>query len=266
MFAQFRDRIFSETPESDRSVAIGVGMALFLIALAILAGGKALNFIDPISLLMVLGGTCGATLASYSFYDLRHCWHALRNTFEVPNFHPIERISYMLSLAQVAKRHGLLSLEREAQETSDPFLRLAMELAVDSQQHQDVRRILETEMRIANDRSLRAVQVLEALGNFAPAMGLIGTLIGLIQMLGSLSDPSSVGPAMALALITTFYGALFSNVVFLPLAGRLRNRTEEANVVKFITIEGILSIARQESPVLLEQKLQSFIPLAANGL
>ena len=265
MFSLSNYRIFTESHEIDRSMLVGVGSAVFLIAVGILAGGHFLNFVDPISMLIVLGGTFGATLANFSFYDLRQAWIAFRAVLNTPIFHPVERISYMLSLSQLLKKNGLLALEREAQNVSDPFLRLAMEITVDSQQHNDVRRILETEVRISNDRSLRAVQVFETLGNFAPAMGLIGTLIGLIQMMGALSDPRTVGPSMALALVTTFYGAILSNIVFLPLAGRLRNRAEEANLVKAITIEGVLSMARQESPVILEQKLQSFLPLASGA-
>jgi chemotaxis protein MotA len=163
--------------------------------------------------------------------------------------------------AQSLKRNGPLVLEREARSVSDPFLRKALELTVDGQAEEDIRRILETEIQSANEQSYRAVQVFQTMGNYAPAMGLIGTLIGLIQMLGSLENPAAVGPAMSVALLTTFYGAILANLFFLPVAGKIRNRSEEEAVVKAITVEGAVSLRREENTIVLEQRLRSFIPL-----
>lgn len=261
MFSRSAYRFGTESRELDRGVVFGIGGAVMLILAGIALDGNIANFLDPISLIIVLGGTFGATFANFSMYDLRQAWGAFRSVFFSRVYHPIERINYMLALSQRVKRNGLLVLEGESRGSEDSFLKLALDMTVDAQPAADVRRILETEMRVSNERAMRAVQVFETLANYAPAMGLIGTLIGLINMLGVLTDPARVGPSMALALVTTFYGAILANLVFLPIAGRLRNRTEEANTVKAITIEGAISLGKQESPLLLEQKLQSFLPL-----
>jgi chemotaxis protein MotA len=156
-------------------------------------------------------------------------------------------------------------LESEAAATPDSFLRLGLEVTVDGQKPEDVKRILQNEMRVANERSWRSVQVWETMGNFAPAMGLIGTLIGLIQMLGALQDAATVGPAMSLALVATLYGAVSANLLFFPIAGKLRHAAHEKSQIKEVTLEALISIASSESPVMLEQRLQSFTSLAANG-
>ena len=249
----------------DRGVVLGISAALLLICCAVLLGGHAFRFFDLPSVLIVVGGACCATTANFAFYDLRLTWRAFKEILTQKAYHPIERMQYLVGVAQVVKRNGLLVLEQEAARSDDPFLKLALQVALDGQNLEDNRRILETEMRTAYDRGMRAVQVLETLATYAPAMGLIGTLIGLIQMLAVLNDPSQIGAAMATALVATFYGAILANLVFLPLAGRIRNRNEEEAMVKALTLEGTLSISRQESPVIVEQKLQGFLPMARNG-
>jgi len=248
-------------PERDRGVALGVFIAVALVGAGVAFGGNALNFINLPSFLIVLGGTLGATLANFSLSDLRHAWNAFQGVLFTRIYRPLERIEYLVSLSQVAKKEGLLVLEEESRRVDDPFLKLALDITVDGQKAADVKRILETETHNSFDRSMRAVQVFETMGNYAPAMGLIGTLIGLIQMLSSLQDVARVGPAMALALVTTFYGAMLANIIFLPVAGKIRNRSEETAVVKALTMEGVLSIAQQESHLVLEQRLQSFLPM-----
>ncbi|MBX7139262.1 MAG: MotA/TolQ/ExbB proton channel family protein, partial [Oligoflexia bacterium] len=229
MFA--RSRFASNSWNSsggDKAVFQGVGVALGLIAIGILFSGKITAFFDLPSFAIVVGGTFGATLANYSISDLRHAWSTMQSVLKSPDFRPFERIQYMVQLSQMVKRGGVLVLEEQSRSSSDPFLRLALEMTADGHSAPEIKRILETEMRVSNDRALRAVQVFETAGCFAPALGLIGTLIGLIQMLGSLNNPAAVGPGMALALVTTLYGAIFANVILLPMAGKLRIRSEEA--------------------------------------
>ena len=265
LYSRLSQPIAIDGQEIDRGVVFGVGGALLLVTIGVAMGGHLGAFLDPMGILIVLGGTFGATCANFSMYDLNHAYRAFRSVMFTKVYHPVERINYMVTLSQQVKRNGLLTLEEEANRTDDPFLRFALELTVDGQPEAEVKRILEMETRLARERGLKAVQVFETLANFAPAMGLIGTLIGLVHMLGALSDPANVGPSMALALVATFYGAILSNLVFLPIAGRLRNRGGEEILVKSITIEGILSMGRQENPIVLEQKLQGFLPIAANG-
>lgn len=250
-----------ENEPFDRGILIGTILAIALVGGAILFSGEALHFVSITSFAIVFGGTFAATLIHFSIYDIQHAWEALKRVIYQKDYHPVERIQYLVSLANAVRRDGLLILEGEASRAEDRFLRMACELTVDAGEHGDTETILENEMRTSYDRSSRAVQVFETMGTYAPALGLIGTLVGLIQMLGTLDDPQTVGPAMAVALVTTLYGALLSNLVFLPLAGKLRNRSEEELIVKSITIEAISAIGRGENPLVVEQRLQSFLPL-----
>lgn len=244
----------------DRGAVWGIGISIVLVVGGVVASGRGLDFIDVPSFLIVLGGTLGAGLIHFSWPDLTSAGSALREIVRAKSYSPIERIRFFVSLSGVVRRDGFLTLEREAHRSADPFLRKALEISVDGHNPDDIRRTLEIESRCAADRSLRSIQVFETLGGYAPAMGLIGTIIGLIQMLGDLTDPAKVGPAMALALLTTFYGALLANLLFLPVAGRLRNRAEEATVLRAVTIEGIVSIANRENTIVVEQRLHSFLP------
>ena len=256
-----RRRGIDEEQGIDRGVISGLALSAALIGMGMLIGsGRILNFVSLSSALIVFGGTLGATMVNFSPRDLRYGWDAFKSVlFKRPN-DAAERIRYLMGLSQAVRAHGRIrALESEANHTQDAFLKLALDMTVDGQQGPEVRRILETEMRIANDRAFRAVQVFETMGSYAPALGLIGTVIGLIQMLGALGDPATVGPAMATALVTTFYGAIAANLVLLPVAGKLRNRAEEEAVVKALTIEGIVGVGNEENPLIIEQRLQSYI-------
>jgi chemotaxis protein MotA len=178
---------------------------------------------------------------------------------------PQERIEYLMALSQQVKERGILILEEHATEGNDDFLRLGLTLVVDGHNVEEARRILTTEMRTSTDQAWRSVQVWETMGNFAPAMGLIGTLIGLIQMLGALQDPTTVGPAMSMALVATLYGSISANLIFFPIAGKLRLLAHEREQSKHITLEGLMSIAQRENPMILEQRLRGFASLAANN-
>ena len=248
----------------DRGVIGGIALSMLFIFIGIAIGGKWQHFIDPSSLCIVLGGTFGATLANFSQHDLKRAWSALRVMLEEQGTEPRERISYFVGLSQQIRQDGVLVLEQASENMSDRFLRKGLEVAADGQPVADIRRMLEIESRIAAEKSGRAVQVFETMGSYAPAMGLIGTLIGLIQMLGSLQNPSVVGSSMADALVTTLYGAILANLLFLPLAGKLRNRMEEDFLVKSLTIEGIVSMVNRDNPIVVEQRLQSFLPNVVN--
>ena len=252
-----------DEPRIDTSIVVGFSIATVMIAVGALLGDHPLVFLSPGALLLVIGGTTGATLIQYSVPDLKCALTSARAALFIRSETARDRIAWMVDLARRVKDEGLLILEDEAAATTDTCVRLGLELTVDGQKPEDIRRILENEMRVSHERAWRSVQVWESMGNFAPAMGLIGTLIGLIHMLGSLRDPAAVGPAMALALVATLYGAASANLVFFPLAGKLRGIAEEQAHMKDITIEGVLSLAHNESPIMLEQRLQSFFEAAA---
>ena len=251
--------VFRRGHEIDRSVLLGALVSVTLLGVGIIASGRATTFFDLPSFAIVIGGTLGATLVHFSIKDVTNAVRDAREAVLSLGGSPAARMQYLVDLCHAVRTQGrLVVLAQEAQRVRDPFLKFAMQMAEDGQAPDDVRRILETETKVASDRAHRSVQLFETMGTYAPALGLIGTVIGLIEMLSALSNPSAIGPAMATALVTTLYGAVSANLVFLPLAGKLRNRLEEQSIMKALTIEGIISVTKEENPLLLEQRLQSF--------
>ncbi len=258
-------RIGEHPPVVNTSLIIGISISIGLVVLGALFGGNPLTFVSVEGVLLVLGGTFASTLIQFSTKDIRNAVQAARSVLFLPSEAPTDRISYLVDLSRRVKDQGVLILESEASRVADPFLRLGLDLTVDGQPPEEISRILQREMRTSNDQSWRSVQVWETMGNFAPAMGLIGTLIGLIHMLGSLQDASAVGPAMSLALVATLYGSVAANLFFFPISGKLRIVAQEREFSKDITLEGLLSVARLENPLMLEQRLQSFVTMAVNS-
>jgi len=258
-------RLVDDTPVVNTSLVVGLSISLGLVVLGAVVGGNPLRFLSLEGLFLVLGGTVASTLIQFSTRDIRNAVEAARAVLFLPHEEPADRMSYVLNLSRRVRDEGVLILEQEASRTADPFLRLGLELTVDGQAPEEIARILQREMRTSNDQSWRSVQVWETMGNFAPAMGLIGTLIGLIHMLGSLQDASTVGPAMSLALVATLYGSVAANLFFFPMSGKLRVVAQEREFSKDITLEALLSVARSESPLMLEQRLQSFVSMTGNG-
>lgn len=257
-------RVSEERPQVNRSLVLGLTGSMLLVLFGALIGGRPLTFLSAEGMLLVLGGTVCSTLVQFSARDLRAACRAARGALFQRQESPTDRIQALVRLSRRVKESGVLVLEEEATGSTDPFLRLGLELTVDGQNPDDISRILQTEMRSSNEQAWRSVQVFETMGNFAPAMGLIGTLIGLIQMLGSLQDAATIGPAMSLALVATLYGSVAANLFFFPIAGKLRVSAQEREQTKDITAEGVLSMARLESPIMLEQRLQSFVAYASN--
>ena len=257
-------RTSDEPPQVNRSLILGLCGSVCLVVLGALLGGRPLTFLSLEGLLLVLGGTVCSTLVQFSLADLREAFRAARRALFQHQEPPSRRMKRLVQLSRRVKDEGVLVLEDEATQTTDSFFRLGLQLTVDGQNPDDIARILQTEMRTSNEQAWRSVQVFETMGNFAPAMGLIGTLIGLIQMLGSLQDASTIGPAMSLALVATLYGSVSANLFFFPIAGKLRGIAQDREHAKEITIEGLLSVARAESPIMLEQRLQSFVFEASN--
>ncbi len=247
----------------DRSVVGGIIISSFLVLTGVLAAGNITSFFDLGSIFIVVGGTFGATLVHYSLFDLRKAYAAFKEILVVKDNDPIERIVYLVELAKIVRREGTLVLENEAESEQDSFLAKGLTIVADGQSSEEIKRVLENELRSSLEGQKRAIQVFNTLGSFAPSFGFIGTLIGLVALLKSLNNPSTVGPAMAIALITTLYGALLANLVFLPIAGKLRVRGEEELLVKQITIEAMLCLSRQENPLIVEQRLQSFLPIVS---
>jgi chemotaxis protein MotA len=244
----------------DLATIFGIVIGFGLIIASLVMGGSPAVFINLPSALIVIGGTIGATLINYPLKNVIGVIGVIKNTFFYKLDSPSKIIDQFLEYAQKARKEGILSLEPVLKEIDDEYLRKGLQLTVDGMEPEIIREILETEINYLEERHEIGAEVLSIMGSFAPAMGMIGTVIGLIQMLQTMSDPSTIGPAMAVALITTFYGAVLANLVFNPMAGKLRTRHKEEVLIRELILEGILSISKGENPRIIEEKLNSYIP------
>jgi chemotaxis protein MotA len=243
----------------DLATLIGIVLSFGLVAAAIMTGGSILIFISVPSMLIVMGGTMGATLVNYPLGVMLGVVGVIKNAFFTTLESPQSIIDRFMDYANRARREGILSLEPVIKEVDDDFLRKGLQLTVDGLEPQVIQEILETEISYLEARHETGAEIMGALGAFAPALGMIGTVIGLVQMLQTMNDPSTIGPAMAVALITTFYGALLANLLFLPMSGKLKNRSKEEVLLKEMMMEGILSISKGENPRIIEEKLNSYL-------
>ncbi|BDD87338.1 motility protein A [Desulfofustis limnaeus] len=243
----------------DLSTIIGMGAAFGLMMMAILQGGPLSMFINIPSILIVVGGTAGVAFVQYPFKDLFDAVNVAKKTVLVKEASINNMIVQLMGFANKARKEGILALQSEMEKIEDEFLVKAMQMAVDGQEPDTLRGMLNTEIEYIQQRHEKGANIFVSLGTISPAMGMVGTLIGLVQMLQTMDDPSKIGPAMAVALLTTFYGAIMANVMFLPMAGKLRLRSESEMLIKTLIIEGMQSILSGENPRVMEQKLHSFI-------
>ncbi|HAA90247.1 MAG: MotA/TolQ/ExbB proton channel [Thermoanaerobacterales bacterium 50_218] len=243
----------------DLATAIGLLSGLFLLVWAIKLGGPLDAFLHLPSLMIVVGGTLAATLISYPLKSVIGVFGVLKKAFFNKLQDPAEIINTLVKFAEKARREGLLALEMDAEEIDDKFLQKGIQLVVDGTDPELVKSILETDLAFLEERHRAGRAIFETMGQLSPAFGMIGTLIGLIQMLGSLNNPEEIGPGMATALITTFYGILMANLVFNPIAGKLKVRTSEEVLLREVMIEGILSIQAGENPRIVEEKMKVFL-------
>jgi len=243
----------------DITTIIGLVAGFCVIALGIMNAGDLFSFFDPASVFIVVGGTASAVMIAYPFNDLMGMIGVVRKTLFSKSQPTTETIATLVSFAERARREGILALERHMEEIEDEFLGKGIQLAVDGTEPELMRNILTTELDYLEKRHTSGQGILATCGSLSPAFGMIGTLIGLVLMLQTMQDPSTIGPKMAVALITTFYGALMANLVFIPLTGKLKRRSDEEILIKELMIEGILSIQSGDNPRIVEQKLTSFI-------
>ncbi len=243
----------------DLATVIGIVLSFGLVTAAILVGGSLLIFIDIKSFLIVAGGTLGATLVNYPLSMVLGVIGVIKNAFFTSLAQPGAIIEQFMDYANRARREGILSLEPILKELDDAYLKKGLQLTVDGLEPQAIQEIMETEIQYREERHEVGAEILATLGAFAPAMGMIGTVIGLIMMLQTMEDPSTIGPSMAVALITTFYGALMANLLFIPLSGKLKRRSKEEILLMEMILEGILSISKGENPRIIQEKLSSYI-------
>lgn len=241
----------------DIATLIGLVGALAMILGAIMMGGNLAAFINVPGLIIVLGGTLMCTLTMQRLHVVVGAIRVAINAFTYHLEPPEELIDRIVDLAVKARKDGMLALERMP--IDYPFLHKGIQLAIDGSTAETIRAVLSTEIASMRQRHARGHAIFKFMEGTAPAMGLIGTLMGLVQMLRTMNDPSSIGPAMAVALLTTFYGAVLAFVVCGPIARKLENRTEEETTLMRITLSGVMAMVSGENPRSIREQLISFL-------
>lgn len=243
----------------DIATIIGVFCGFSCVIVAIAGGGSAAIFIHIPSMLITVGGMLSATFIHFSLGQVLKIMPVIKKTlfYKLPT--QAELVQNMVDYSAICRRDGPLALEQELATVDDPFLLQAMRMVVDGQEGEVIEAALATEVRYLQERHQDGKKILEFMGAAAPAFGMIGTLIGLVGMLQNLSDPSGIGAGMAIALITTFYGALMANLLFIPLAGKLGIRTKQETLLREMVVQGVVGIANGESPTVVRERMQAFI-------
>lgn len=241
----------------DIATVIGLVSGTVLIFGSIMLGGSLGTFINVPSLLVVVGGTIAVTLIRFKMADVIGSIKVTLKAFLFKMQNPEDIIEEMVEYTRIAKKEGLIALEKER--PADPFSAKALRYLSDGYDEGLIEDMLSKDIRLTLQRHSTGQQVFKSAGDAAPAFGMIGTLIGLVQMLSSMSDPSSIGPAMAIALLTTLYGAVIANLVCIPIADKLSLNSEKEKLTKTIIVEGAIAINRGVSPMVLEESLKIFL-------
>lgn len=250
----------------DIGTIAGLGIAIVAMVLSIiLGGGDPVSLINVPSIMVVFGGTTGAILASFPLAKVLKVHSVVLKSIFGAAPDPANIIRDLVRLAEVARREGILSLESQVEQLDDAFIVRGIKMAVDGTDPELIRTILDTELEALMDRHAQGKAILDTVGRMAPAFGMIGTLMGLIFMLQNMDDPSAIGPGMAVALITTLYGALIANVITGPLSEKLGARDAEEVLAKTIIIAGVMSIQSGDNPRVVESKLMTYLPPAARA-
>ena len=247
----------------DIATVLGLLIGFGLIITAMVLGGSLTAFIDTPSIMIVVGGTFAVTMISFTIREMARAFKAVMLiVFRSPG-DAGDAGSELLELAEHARKEGVLALQKVlSQFEGVPFLHRAMQLVTDGTPGDEVDRIMRKELQSMRSRHSQSAGVLRRAAEVSPAMGLIGTLVGLVQMLGGLDDPATIGPAMAVALLTTFYGAVLANMVFSPLATKLERNSAAETLLNEVYVTAAASIGRQENPRRLEMLLNTLLPPA----
>lgn len=261
-FRKGGEALFNNAIDMDISLIVGIIIGFILIVLGIQIQNLK-YFIDVPSLLITVGGTLAALIASFELKTLLEIPKHLKIMVSKSKFKPNEVIDVLVELAQEARKNGLLALEDKANEQADPFLKNSLMMIVDAVDAEKVKEMMENELAYVDSRHQQAIAFYAKGAALAPAFGMIGTLIGLINMLKSMNMDSGganqIGEGMSVALLTTFYGTVFANLIFLPMEKKLQNKHEQELLYKEIIVEGILAIQFGENPRFIEEKLHSFL-------
>ncbi len=244
----------------DLGIMIGFLGTWLLVCWALFASGDITIFADPASFILVVGASCTVAFYATPIRYLKQVRSILQRAFFF-QAEPIEKIiDDMVHYAEIARRDGILSLENSTKDMKDEFIVHGIQMAVDGTDPELIEQIMTNELNNLVDRHEAGKGIFDTVGKYAPAFGMIGTLVGLVIMLQNMNDPAKIGPGMAVALLTTLYGALIANGVALPLADRLARRSAEEVMVKTIIIKGVMAIQSGDNPRIVEQKLRTFLP------
>lgn len=248
------------TTSVDPATVAGLVLGLGALVVAFLLDGGHLNaLINPTAAMIVFGGTIGATLASFPYKQIFNLPRLIARTVMTRAIDSSSTIELLANLADTARRDGLLALEGSSALLGDRFMQRGIELVVDGADPETVREVLDVEIERMQARHAANYGVLEQMGGFAPTMGIIGTVMGLIHVLGSMEDASRLASAIAVAFIATLYGVASANLLWLPLANKLRSQSEQELAVRRLMTHGILAIQAGENPRVIRAKLQSFL-------
>ena len=245
----------------DIASIIGIILAfIFMAASVTMSGGRFDSFWDTASALMVFGGTFSALMICFSLRNILNLPRVLSKVFFNKSINNVEIVRQIVSLAEVARREGLLALESRLGDISHPFIRLGIQMAVDGTRPEVLEDVLKTDIDSVLKRHKDGKGMVDQIGRFGPAFGMIGTLFGLIIMLSNMTDPAAIGGGMAVALSTTLYGAVLSNAMFLPFSEKLASLTRNEMVAREIILRGVMAIQSGENPRVIEQKLSTYLP------
>ena len=244
----------------DIASLIGIIMCFVMLVYGIISNhADMMTYLNFPSAIITFGGAIFATMLSYSMQDFLNSMKSIGLIFKASKMNTSEMIKSIIDLSNVARKEGLLSLEEAAADLDEPFLKKGILLIVDGTDPDLVRGIMETELVSIEARHKTVISFWEALAAMGPAWGMIGTLVGLVNMLNNMSDPSSIDGDMAVALITTLYGSVLANWLCTPVAGKLKAQNAQEMQLKEIMVEGLLSIQAGENPRVIEEKLKSFL-------
>lgn len=239
-------------------LGITIGLASLLIGF-VTEGGHLKMLLAPSAMLIVFGGTLGATMAGFALHEIALIPKLLRVILFSKPTDEHALINQIVELAEKARREGLLYLENQLKEIESPFLRKGIQLVVDGTDPEIIKNIMETEMYAMQERHKLGQEIFAQAGGYAPTMGIIGTVMGLIHVLSSLSNPEALGPAIALAFTATLYGVCSANVFYFPIAARLKNLSAKEEVAYQMMIEGLLALQAGNNPILIRERLTAYI-------
>jgi len=239
-----------------------MGSGLMILAIVIAPGSKFSAFIDYPSAAVVVGGAIAASFIAFPLKTMLSMHKVIMKVFKPYNQELGPVIAQLVEFSEIARRDGILALENKTEDIEDPFILLGVQMAVDGTDAELMESILRSDIDSVAERHRNGKSLMDTVGRYAPAFGMIGTLMGLIIMLGNMDDPNAIGPGMAVALITTLYGAVVSNMMFLPFADKLAFYSKRELQVREVILRGILSIQDGDNPRILEQKLKTVLPVA----